>query len=103
MLKIPKVGEPLSGFKFITEINADGQLEVCIVYTIKTAYDTVVHKMQNYIINTDVRWNNINTIKKTIDQHLLSAQGNTKVFMKYDKARYYVWFDHDQFSGALVP
>lgn len=102
MLKIPKVGCFLSNFKFITEINQNKQLEVCIVYEKKNKHGVIEHKMQNYLIVVDKRWPNIQIIKKTIDTHLSSAKNHSKVVIQPFQYRFYINFNNDQFSGKMV-
>lgn len=101
MLKIPGLRKPTVNFKFISEINASNDLELSIIYERVNRNGAKVHNLQNYVIFTDTRWTNIQTIKTTIDGHLASAKGTTKVVMRYDAVRNYLHFNFDQFSGRL--
>ena len=102
MLKVPNVSSYLSTYNFFTEINQNKQLEVCIIYKTINKYGVVRHRMQNYLIYTDTRWPNIQEIQTTIDNHLATAKMSSKVIIRLDKARNYIWFNSHQFSGITV-
>ena len=102
MLKIPNVGNALASFKYLTSINSNNQLEICIIYQVTNRHGVLVHKMQNYLVWPDSRWPNIQTIKTTIDNHFVNATINRRVAIRYDAARMYLHFNSDQFSGQSV-
>ena len=102
MLKIPNVSAKLNSFKFSTIINENGEIELTITFSKQNKSGSNVSKTQNYIISTDIRCNNINDIKSTIDRCLNNAQGPNTVILRYDKNRNYIWLDGNQFTGRKI-
>lgn len=103
MIKLPRIGNRFLNFKYLTTIT-NNELEVDIIFIKKNSFGANVHCMQNYVLQTDIRFPNINIIKSTVDAMLSAANGVSmpSLTIRVDSVRSYVHFDNAQFTGNKV-
>ncbi|MCR5452358.1 MAG: hypothetical protein K6F00_07025 [Lachnospiraceae bacterium] len=99
-LKIPGVGNKIEEYQYC--VAKDNENAVCVIIKYDKSGNLAQRVQKAFEIRPDTRWPDpdiiVEILKYLLDQGLIRK--NVKI--REDKARMYIWFDDNQFTGNSI-